>query len=116
MIHSDTIVASATAPGRGAISIIRLSGPQSAEIATKLSGKSLKPRIATFGSITSENEIIDTGIWIYFVAPHSFTGEDTVEFQGHGGPVVIQTILKLMTALGARLAAPGEFSQRAFLN
>jgi tRNA modification GTPase len=116
MIRSDTIVASATAPGRGAISIIRLSGPRSTEIAKILSGKSLKPRIATFGSITSNNEIIDTGIWIYFVAPHSFTGEDTVEFQGHGGPVVIQTILKLMTALGARLAAPGEFSQRAFLN
>ena len=116
MIRSDTIVASATAPGRGAISIIRLSGPKSTEIAKILSGKSLKPRIATFGSITSNDEIIDTGIWIYFVAPHSFTGEDTVEFQGHGGPVVIQTILKLMTALGARLAAPGEFSQRAFLN
>ena len=116
MIRSDTIVASATAPGRGAISIIRLSGPQSTEIATKLSGKSLKPRIATFGSITSNDEIIDTGIWIYFVAPHSFTGEDTVEFQGHGGPVVIQTILRLMTELGARLAEPGEFSQRAFLN
>ncbi|MEL0224375.1 MAG: GTPase, partial [Gammaproteobacteria bacterium] len=116
MIRSDTIVASATAPGRGAISIIRLSGPKSTEIAKALSGKSLKPRIATFGSITSNDEIIDTGIWIYFVAPHSFTGEDTVEFQGHGGPVVIQTILKLMTALGARLAAPGEFSQRAFLN
>ena len=116
MIRSDTIVASATAPGRGAISIIRLSGPESTEIAKILSGKSLKPRIATFGSITSNDEIIDTGIWIYFVAPHSFTGEDTVEFQGHGGPVVIQSILKLMTALGARLAAPGEFSQRAFLN
>ncbi len=116
MIRSDTIVASATAPGRGAISIIRLSGPKSTEIAKILSGKSLKPRVATFGSITSNDEIIDTGIWIYFVAPHSFTGEDTVEFQGHGGPVVIQTILKLITALGARLAAPGEFSQRAFLN
>jgi tRNA modification GTPase len=116
MIRSDTIVASATAPGRGAISIIRLSGPQSPEIAQILCGKTLKPRVATFGSITSNNEIIDTGIWIYFVAPHSFTGEDTVEFQGHGGPVVIQTILRLMTALGARLAAPGEFSQRAFLN
>lgn len=116
MIRSDTIVASATAPGRGAISIIRLSGPKSTEIAKLLSGKSLEPRIATFGSITSNDEIIDTGIWIYFVAPHSFTGEDTVEFQGHGGPVVIQTILKLMTALGARLAEPGEFSQRAFLN
>ena len=116
MIRPDTIVASATAPGRGAISIIRLSGPKSTEIAKILSGKSLKPRVATFGSITSNDEIIDTGIWIYFVAPHSFTGEDTVEFQGHGGPVVIQTILRLMTALGARLAAPGEFSQRAFLN
>jgi tRNA modification GTPase len=116
MIRSDTIVASATAPGRGAISIIRLSGPKSTEIAKILSGKSLKPRVATFGSITSNDEIIDTGIWIYFVGPHSFTGEDTVEFQGHGGPVVIQTILKLMTALGARLAAPGEFTQRAFLN
>jgi tRNA modification GTPase len=116
MIRSDTIVASATAPGRGAISIIRLSGPKSTEIAKILSGKSLKPRVATFGSITSNDEIIDTGIWIYFVAPHSFTGEDTVEFQGHGGPVVIQTILRLMTALGARLAEPGEFSQRAFLN
>ena len=116
MIRSDTIVASATAPGRGAISIIRLSGPKSTKIAKILCGKSLKPRVATFGSITSNDEIIDTGIWIYFVTPHSFTGEDTVEFQGHGGPVVIQTILRLMTTLGARLAEPGEFSQRAFLN
>ena len=116
MIRSDTIVASATAPGRGAISIIRLSGPQCVQIAQTLSGKTLKPRIATFGSIISQSEVIDTGIWIYFVGPHSFTGEDTVEFQGHGSPVVIQTILRLMTHLGARLAEPGEFSQRAFLN
>ena len=116
MIRSDTIVASATAPGRGAISIIRLSGPQCVQIAQTLSGKTLKPRVATFGSIISKSEVIDTGIWIYFVGPHSFTGEDTVEFQGHGGPVVIQTILRLMTHLGARLAEPGEFSQRAFLN
>ena len=116
MIRSDTIVASATAPGRGAISIIRLSGPQCMQIAQTLSGKTLKPRIATFGPIISQSEIIDTGIWIYFVGPGSFTGEDTVEFQGHGGPIVIQTILRLMTHLGARLAEPGEFSQRAFLN
>ena len=116
MIRSDTIVASATAPGRGAISIIRLSGPQCAQIAQTLSGKTLKPRMATYGSIISESEVIDTGIWIYFVGPNSFTGEDTVEFQGHGGPIIIQTILRLMTHLGARLAEPGEFSQRAFLN
>ena len=116
MIRSDTIVASATAPGRGAISIIRLSGPQSVQIAQTLSGKTLKPRMATFGSIISGSEVIDTGIWIYFVGPHSFTGEDVVEFQGHGGPVVVQTILRLMTHLNARLAEPGEFCQRAFLN
>ena len=116
MIPPDTIVASATAPGRGAISIIRLSGPQCMQIAQILSGKTLKPRIATFGSIVFKSEVIDTGIWIYFVGPHSFTGEDTVEFQGHGGPVVIQAILRSITHLGARLAEPGEFTQRAFLN
>ena len=116
MIPSDTIVASATAPGRGAISIIRLSGPLSLQIAKILCGKQLKPRIATFGSVTFNTETIDTGIWIYFAAPHSFTGEDTVEFQGHGGPLVVQAILRVTTELGARLADPGEFSQRAFLN
>ena len=116
MIPSDTIVASATAPGRGAISIIRLSGPLSLHIAKILCGKTLKPRNATFGSVTFNTETIDTGIWIYFAAPHSFTGEDTVEFQGHGGPLVVQAILRVTTELGARLADPGEFSQRAFLN
>ena len=116
MIPSDTIVASATAPGRGAISIIRLSGPLSLHIAKTLSGKILKPRIATFGSVTFNTETIDTGIWIYFAAPHSFTGEDAVEFQGHGGPVVVQAILRITNELGARLANPGEFSHRAFLN
>ncbi|MEC8307305.1 MAG: tRNA uridine-5-carboxymethylaminomethyl(34) synthesis GTPase MnmE [Pseudomonadota bacterium] len=116
MMPSDTIVASATAPGRGAISIIRLSGPLSLHIAKILCGKTLKPRIATFGSVTFNNETVDTGIWIHFAAPNSFTGEDIVEFQGHGGPVVVQTILRVATELGARLANPGEFSQRAFLN
>ncbi len=116
MIQSDTIVASATAPGRGAISIIRLSGPNSLKFAQQLSGKKLTPRHALFGSVILDGELIDTGIWIYFKGPNSFTGEDTVEFQGHGGPLVIQAVLKAMTQLGARLAQPGEFSQRAFLN
>jgi tRNA modification GTPase len=116
MSLSDTIVASATAPGRGAISIIRLSGDNSLRIAEALAGKTFTPRLATFGKLISDGLLIDTGIWIYFKGPNSFTGEDVVEFQGHGGPVVIQTILRTATAQGARLANPGEFSQRAFLN
>ena len=116
MSISDTIVASATAPGRGAISIIRLSGDNSLRIAEALAGKTFTPRLATFGKLISDGLLIDTGVWIYFKGPNSFTGEDVVEFQGHGGPVVIQTILRTATAQGARLANPGEFSQRAFLN
>ena len=116
MSLSDTIVASATAPGRGAISVIRLSGGNSLSIAKTLAGKTFSPRLATFGNFVSDGILIDTGIWIYFKGPNSFTGEDVVEFQGHGGPVVIQTILRTITARGARLANPGEFSQRAFLN
>ena len=116
MSLSDTIVASATAPGRGAISIIRLSGDNSLRIAEALAGKTFTPRLATFGKLISDGLLIDTGVWIYFKGPNSFTGEDVVEFQGHGGPVVIQTILRTATAQGARLANPGEFSQRAFLN
>ena len=113
---SDTIVASATAPGRGAISIIRLSGPESLFIAETLSQKSLKPRFSTYGHICDNEAFLDSGLWIFFQAPHSFTGEDVVEFQGHGGPVVVQAVLQAMTKLGARIAGPGEFSQRAFLN
>jgi len=116
MSLSDTIVASATAPGRGAISIIRLSGGNSLRIAETLTGKTFTPRLATFRKLISDGLLIDTGIWIYFKGPNSFTGEDVVEFQGHGGPVVIQTILRTIIAQGARLANPGEFSQRAFLN
>ena len=116
MSLSDTIVASATAPGRGAISIIRLSGDNSLRIAEALAGKTFTPRLATFGKLISDGLLIDTGVWIYFKGPNSFTGEDVVEFQGHGGPVVIQTILRTIIVQGARLANPGEFSQRAFLN
>jgi tRNA modification GTPase len=113
---SDTIVASATAPGRGAISVIRLSGTKSLSVAQTLSQKSLKPRLATYGHIFENETVLDSGLWIYFPAPHSFTGENVVEFQGHGGPVVVQAVLQAMTRLGARPAGPGEFSQRAFLN
>ena len=116
MSLSDTIVASATAPGRGAISIIRLSGGNSLQIAEALAGKTFTPRLATFGKLISDGLLIDTGVWIYFKGPNSFTGEDIIEFQGHGGPVVIQTILRTIIAQSARLANPGEFSQRAFLN
>ena len=116
MSLSDTIVASATAPGRGAISVIRLAGGNSLSIAESLAGKTFSPRLATFGKLISDGILIDTGLWIYFKEPNSFTGEDVVEFQGHGGPVVVQTILRAITAKGARLANPGEFSQRAFLN
>lgn len=115
MLSQDTIVASATAPGRGAISVIRLSGPQSLAIAEQLSGKTLKPRTSTYG-VCGANDPIDTGLWFYYPGPASFTGEEVCEFQGHGGPVVIQAVLQHMIALGARLARPGEFSERAFLN
>ena len=116
MKFDDTIVASATPPGRGAISIIRLSGSDSLAISKKLSRKTLRPRHATFGSFFLEPTTLDTGIWLYFQSPHSFTGEDIVEFHGHGGPILIQAILNAIVETGARLAEPGEFSQRAFIN
>ncbi len=112
----DTIVASASAPGRGAISIIRISGMLSFIIGNKLSHKNLLPRHASFGPFFSESTPLDTGIWIYFPSPHSFTGEDVVEFQGHGSPILIQAILSAVVDAGARLAEPGEFSKRAFVN
>ena len=116
MKFTDTIVASATAPGRGAISIIRISGLDSFTIGNKLSHKTLLPRHASFGSFFSQSTSLDTGIWVYFPSPHSFTGEDVVEFQGHGNPILIQAILSAVIDAGARLAEPGEFSKRAFIN
>ena len=116
MSLDDTIVAPATAPGRGAISVIRLSGPKSLSIAETLSKKSLKPKIVMYGHILDDDTFLDSGLWIFFKAPHSFTGENVVEFHGHGGPVVVQATLQAMVKLGARIAEPGEFSRRAFLN
>ncbi|WP_298624478.1 tRNA uridine-5-carboxymethylaminomethyl(34) synthesis GTPase MnmE [uncultured Legionella sp.] len=117
-MSEDTIVAIATPPGKGGVGIIRLSGPQAYSIAFQLNAnKDLKPRLATYCSFFNSNsELIDQGIMIYFKAPNSFTGENVVEIHGHGSPVVLDLITKESVLLGARLARPGEFSERAFLN
>jgi tRNA modification GTPase len=114
----DTIVAIATANGIGSISIIRVSGKDALPLALKLSKKAdLKPRLATLSNIYNINdEIIDEALLIYFKNPHSFTGEDIVEFQCHGGIAISNIILNELIKLGARIANPGEFSKRAFLN
>lgn len=116
---ADTICAVATPSGRGGISIIRLSGQQSAVVAEQLLGFQPTPRHAHYGPFTGrDGNVIDTGITLYFPGPDSFTGEDVVEFQGHGGPFIMDILLQevLSLGLGLRLARPGEFSERAFLN
>lgn len=118
MQRVETIVAQATAPGRGGVGIIRVSGPQSAAVAEAMLGHCPKPRYAEYVPFKNEQgELIDQGIALFFKGPHSYTGEDILELQGHGGPVVmdllIQRILKLEHI---RTARPGEFTERAFLN
>ncbi len=115
---NETIAAIATANGIGSISILRLSGERSYDIALKLTQKqSLQPRYATLTSLHhNDGTLIDEAIVIYFQAPRSFTGEEVVEFQCHGGYVVAESLLRAVLSLGARLAEPGEFSKRAFLN
>jgi len=118
---TTTIAALATAPGRGGIGIIRLSGPLSLQISEKILKTILKPRYAQYlpffdVSDNGNEQIIDSGIALYFPAPHSFTGEDIIELQGHGGPVVMDILLQCVFSLGAKPAKPGEFSERAFLN
>ncbi|NOX76899.1 MAG: tRNA uridine-5-carboxymethylaminomethyl(34) synthesis GTPase MnmE, partial [Gammaproteobacteria bacterium] len=113
----DTIAALATPPGRGGVGIIRVSGPAAGDIAEQVVGYRPPPRQAEYRPfLDADNSPLDTGLALYFPAPHSFTGEDVLELQGHGGPVVLDLILKRVFALGARPARPGEFSQRAFLN
>lgn len=113
----DTIAAVATAPGRGGIGVIRVSGSGLAAFVQALTGKIPEPRMAGFGRFRdAKGGVIDEGITLYFPAPQSFTGEDVIELQGHGGPVVLQLLLARCLELGARLAEPGEFSRRAFLN
>lgn len=113
----DTICAIATPPGRGGVGIVRVSGPAAAELARALCGWLPPPRQAGYRRfLAASGEIIDEGLVLYFPAPASFTGETVVEFQGHGGPVPLHQLLQHLTTLGARLARPGEFSERAFLN
>ncbi len=117
MIHTDTICAIATAPGRGGVGIIRVSGSKSVAIAEKILGFTPKARYAHYSPFKAcDGTVLDEGIALYFPNPHSFTGEDVLELQGHGGPVVLDLLLKETVALGCRLARPGEFSERAFLN
>jgi len=113
----DTIAAIATPPGYGGIGIIRVSGPDAKDIANKILQRSITPRTAAYSSFyNSDNDVIDEGVAIYFPGPASFTGEDVLELQGHGGPVVLDQMLSEVYSCGARPALPGEFSKRAFLN
>ncbi|GLR64846.1 tRNA uridine-5-carboxymethylaminomethyl(34) synthesis GTPase MnmE [Marinospirillum insulare] len=117
MSQQDTIAAVATPPGRGGVGIVRVSGSLCLAIAKQLLGRSLSPRHAHYLPFyDAQGEVIDEGLAIYFPGPNSFTGEDVLEFQGHGGPVLLDRLLENLLQLGVRLAQPGEFSQRAFLN
>lgn len=116
-VNQDTITAQATPPGRGGIAVIRVSGPLVHSIMQALLGKEIQPRHAVYlPFLDTDGQTIDEGLALYFPNPHSFTGEDVLELQGHGGPVVVDLILQRLLQLGARLARPGEFSERAFLN
>ena len=116
-MKSDTIAAIATAPGRGGVGMIRISGSKLLPFAFALSGTTPRPRHATMANfLAADGSAIDRGLLLFFPDPHSFTGEDVLEVHGHGGPVVMQMLLARCLDLGARLAEPGEFSRRAFLN
>ncbi|HSG88424.1 MAG TPA: tRNA uridine-5-carboxymethylaminomethyl(34) synthesis GTPase MnmE [Pseudomonadales bacterium] len=113
----ETIVAVATPPGRGGVGIVRLSGARALEIGTAIAGRALEPRHAHHCLFRdAAGEALDDGLVLAFPGPASFTGEDVVELQGHGGPVVLERVVTACLAAGARLARPGEFSERAFLN
>ncbi|MFI3122337.1 MAG: tRNA uridine-5-carboxymethylaminomethyl(34) synthesis GTPase MnmE, partial [Methylococcales bacterium] len=115
--NTETIAAIATPSGNGGVGIIRISGTHVLEIASKLFSKNLPPRTAVYSPFLDElGETIDSGIALYFPAPNSYTGEDVLELQGHGGAVVLDMLLRRVLALGARLANAGEFTERAFLN
>lgn len=114
---TETIVAAATPPGRGGIAVIRVSGPLVEQITTRLFKKIPRPRYATLVKCFDiAGEIVDEGIALFFKGPNSFTGEDVLEFHGHGGQAIVNCIIQQIIKHGARLARPGEFSERAFLN
>lgn len=118
MSHNDTIIAQATAPGRGGVGILRISGPLASAVARTVLGKLPKPRYADYLPFRDvDDSVLDQGIALWFPGPNSFTGEDVLELQGHGGPVILDLLLKrILTLTGIRIARPGEFSERAFLN
>lgn len=115
---SDTIVAIATPAGRGGIGVVRISGPMAGDVAGTIidRGKGLEPRHATLTDIRIEGAVIDRAVVTLFPGPHSYTGEDVVEISAHGSPIVLRTIVEGAMRAGARLAAPGEFTFRAYLN
>ncbi|HYG06763.1 MAG TPA: tRNA uridine-5-carboxymethylaminomethyl(34) synthesis GTPase MnmE [Stenotrophomonas sp.] len=117
MTQHDTIVAIATAAGAGGVGVLRVSGPQAGAIAKGLGVPALRPRHAHYARFRDgQQQVIDDGLALWFPGPNSFTGEDVLELQGHGSPVVLRQLLARCLALGARQARPGEFSERAFLN
>lgn len=116
MSLGDTIAAIATAPGRGGVAIVRVSGPDAFQVAERLTGRAPTPRRVSLESVDSNSILIDTAVVLAFKGPHSYTGEDVVEFQCHGGTITPRRVLEACLASGARLAHRGEFTERAFLN
>lgn len=116
MSSGDTIAAIATAPGRGAVAIVRVSGPDAFAIAERIAGRPPRPGRISFDRYSSRSAVVDNGVTLAFRSPHSYTGEDVVEFQCHGGSLAPRRLLEAAIAAGARLAERGEFTKRAFLN
>jgi tRNA modification GTPase len=117
MTHTDTIAAIASAPGAAGVGVLRVSGPAVPGIAAELLGRDPDPRRAHFAAFRErDGELIDRGLLLYFPAPASYTGEHVLELQGHGSPVLLDALLRRVCSMGARLARPGEFTERAFLN
>jgi tRNA modification GTPase len=117
MAHIDTIAAIASAPGAAGVGVLRVSGPAVPGIAAELFGRDPDPRRAHFAAFRErDGELIDRGLLLYFPAPASYTGEHVLELQGHGSPVLLDALLRRVCSIGARVARPGEFTERAFLN